>query len=756
MDKFQGIFDQGFSGILEDSTRKTMPSFLEKLAEQEIAYNPAEVEPMDITFDKNMALTRADELTSRVSRDVNKENRFTVEKTQRNATEEKLKEIDKTVEGMLSQGKDFEEMQKHLLDKYPKESVNQYLESKVRLILNKFSFLGFSDIPDKQATITEQSKVKNQIKRAFVTDLLKKFSKLEYVSSDVVKEFKSLLDSKRPLKVACKFLFSLDKIKKAFYADNVNDRIAFSRDVDKVNIQPSEVKDNEKRNTVVRNQNIYATMLTEYKELLYSKLDNSEIAKIMSKDFGVEKYQKFASVYANDIQKISKFYERQSFSTDFASATKEAYELIPKNKEVKINANLMFNFASQLMSEGERFATIKKALEKKFGSEATLKFLGSSECESHLQKHYGQLGYIYIDSNIYTNCDEMYDSFKKMQHIGKKLIFNVKANSKCTTCTLNKKGECQKVNLLISNNPIVRSSRAAKKVFIKAATFMPKTYIEAFSKEIKQEDSNKELVSKFALGMQSALDEAKQSQDFNNNFVRSAEVAYTLEPQNKPIEIDVNLMLNEAFSLMSNGEKIEVIKTALNKKFDSKATKMFLNSYEKQLQNHYGQLGFVFIDSNIYSNCDEMKDDFSKMQHVGSKLISSLKANSKCKGCILNKEGMCQKVDLIISANPVVRSSRAAKKLFVKAATFVPQSYIDSFIKELKSDDSNKELISKFALGIETAFEDEMKNIGKRASKDRNETTEDQESFIAAESFNVDLFKKENTSRIIDSVIQEK
>jgi len=502
MEKFQGIFDQGFSGIFEDSTKKTMPDFLDKLAEQEIGYEPPVLDEVVIPFTKEMGLSRADELTSRVSRDTNKENRFTVESNQKRADEEKLKQIDKTVEGMLSEGKDFDQMQEHLLDKYPKETVNKYLESKIKLILNKFSFLGFSDLTEKEATLISQVKAENSIKRAFVTDLLKKFSKLEYVSPEIIKEFKCKLDTQRPLKVASSFLFSLNTIKKAFYSENVNDRIAFSRDVDKVIVQESDKKDNNERNSNIAKQNVFATMLAEYKELVCSKLADAEIAKVMSKDFGVEKYQKFAFIYANDMSKIAKFYQRQNFSTNFASLVEEGYEVQSRNRVAKTDTTAMLNFACELMTQGSDFKAVKEAVNNKFGFEAAVSFLGSHGAQ--LQKHYGQIGYIYIDSNIYASCDEMKQSFAKIIHIGKNLIFNVKANSKCANCTLNKCGECQKVNLSISNSPIVRSPRAAKKVFDKAASFLPKYYVESFVKQIKQADSNMELVSKFALGMNTA------------------------------------------------------------------------------------------------------------------------------------------------------------------------------------------------------------------------------------------------------------
>src|SRR5271157_3363889 len=67
MDKFQGIFDQGFSGIYEDSN-KTLPDYLDILAEQEKDFKPEEFDTPIIPFDKDSSLSRANELTSDGSR----------------------------------------------------------------------------------------------------------------------------------------------------------------------------------------------------------------------------------------------------------------------------------------------------------------------------------------------------------------------------------------------------------------------------------------------------------------------------------------------------------------------------------------------------------------------------------------------------------------------------------------------------------------------------------------------------------------
>ena len=213
-------------------------------------------------------------------------------------------------------------------------------------------------------------------------------------------------------------------------------------------------------------------------------------------------------------------------------------------------------------------------------------------------------------------------------------------------------------------------------------------------------------------------------------------------------------MTDFAFGLMTNGKKLSSVKESLIRQFDKDPTEEFWKENESKLQKHYGQLGYVFIDSNIYKTCDEMKESFSKIQHAGSKLIISLKANSKCDGCSLHKEGKCEKVGLLVSNHPLVRSPRAARRIFEKGSSFLPKEYVEKFSSKISYRGGNFDLISQFALGIESALQEENKNIGKVASRDRSNSTEIHQGFVPAISYGVDIFKDQNDSKIIEDVLK--
>ena len=506
MDRFQGIFDQGFSGLLQESNRKTMPDYIEKLAEQEINYEPPKLDVPNILFDKDQNLTRANELTSDGSRESNRQNRFTEERNEREASDNRVRNIDKVAFEAYDKQLGFEGIKSSLLSKFPREQVIRYLEAKVKLFLDKFSFLGFENIEEKKANIVEQSKEEFKITRSTVHDILEKFSKLEYISNAVVKEYKDLLHSKRPLDVVSTFMFSHDCIKQSYYKQK-EARVTFQRDSDEKQLTLRDIDNNTQKNSTLRKQDVFATMLNEYKQGINSRLSKSEIGKKLSKVHGFDKFQEFSTKFKNDVMMIDRFANRQTFDTDFASSTLKGVEIQPKAKPISIDVKAMTNFSFNLMTSGNSLEKVKESLKKNFGFEAATQFLASNEHK--LQKHYGQLGYLFIDSNIYENCEKMATAYSNLQHAGSKLIYSMKANEKCPGCSLNKEGSCSKTGLLISNNPIVRSSRATKRVFEKASSFVPQTYIDIFVPQIK--DSNLELVSRFALGIEVALNDEKKN-----------------------------------------------------------------------------------------------------------------------------------------------------------------------------------------------------------------------------------------------------
>jgi len=135
-DKLNGVFDGGFSGIIYEGKRKpTMPSFIDKLAEQEkdVKEEAQTEEIKDLANKEPLGLTRANDLTSDESR--------VVESRAKTAIAEQ--QVEKEVEKLLSSGYDINEMQEKLEKKFPSADVQKYLQSNAKSIFNKYGQLGY-------------------------------------------------------------------------------------------------------------------------------------------------------------------------------------------------------------------------------------------------------------------------------------------------------------------------------------------------------------------------------------------------------------------------------------------------------------------------------------------------------------------------------------------------------------------------------------------------------------------------------------
>ncbi|MDD5651380.1 MAG: hypothetical protein PHF86_13355 [Candidatus Nanoarchaeia archaeon] len=604
MDPLNGIFDQGFSGILDSTpSRKTMPDYIEKLAEQEINYEPPKLEVPVIPYEKDSGLSRANELTSDGSRESNIENRFTAEKSQRIAQDVVMKTIDRTVETLIRDKKSFEQIHTELLSKYAKEQVFKYLESSIRLHLNEYSFLGFENLEEKHANIIEQAKIDFKIRRATVHDILDKFSGLEFITKATIKEYKDLLEAKRPVFVASKFLFSLDSIKRSYY--NAKEaRVAFQRDADEKDLHIREVKNNDKKNAALQKQAFYAEIMSDWKKGLNSRLSQSEIGKMIAHKYSFNTFRDFVETHKEELKKLERFARRQNFDTNFASSTLQGVEIEPKSKPLTINTKAMTNHAFNLMTMGDDLETVKSSLRQKFGFEAANQFW--TENDYKLQRHYGQIGYVFIDSNIYTNCDEMAMHFSKIQHAGGKLIYSLKANPKCNNCSLNNCGTCTKVALLVSNSPLVRSPRAVKRVFEKASSFVPKSWIETCAAIVSNDQSK--TISTFTLGIQAALDEEKK----NIGKRASKDRTETTETQESFVQPDNNFDVE----LFSNKNSASIIDDILN---ETKKSSTEWKTYEFPTIQHLSQFKRKLRDNGISFHVSKKSGPLSKIVVENSK-----------------------------------------------------------------------------------------------------------------------------------------
>lgn len=479
--KMNRIFGDSLSGIINEGKRKsTMPAFLEKLAEDEEKVKEDGEEWIDeeglsdesISYDENIGLSRATELSNDESRIVESKKVESIDYK---------KKIEKEVEALLSSGYSPKEIEKALVRKFPRSQVKKFFEANSIELLKKYGQFG-----------------------------IKFFEKLSYKESknieDSIRNHKSRLKEERAMAVLSSFYDYLKKLKNQKQRTDSENRVSFKRDVDQKEMKERTFDiNNKKRNAKIEEEKTLDKMLIDFKASIQSGLSKKESHQKLLKAHKPTIIEKFYTKYSEKIKSYIKFSQHERFETDFNKIAPKAkvknVEEFENRKSTKDDKK-MLNYAFDLMTNGKSIREINRGLKKKFGFNNVVGFLQDNM--SKLSKHYGQLGYIFIDSNIYSNCDEMKKSFANISHNGNNLIYAVKASKECRECTSNAHGKCKKVDLLISNHPIVRSSRAARKVLKRALKFLPKDYVNEFEKRISN-DNNMKLISEFSLGMEEAL-----------------------------------------------------------------------------------------------------------------------------------------------------------------------------------------------------------------------------------------------------------
>ena len=509
-------FAHGMSGILDEGKRNTMPAFMEKLAEEEAAIlNEDEpvVDLINVEFDDE-PLTRGDDVTSDESRRIEG---FEIEKPSQD-------KIEKETEVLLAEGNDLTDIAKELKRKFPAKAVEKFVETHQKELLQKYGQLGYiyldkrmydscEDIKAHLARLparnlltklkeSETSKVKcrdcTKYKSGYCLLTNLKVANMPEITSDkeakfVINKFASIdisirdqfierLAAENPARVIAEFLVAAENLRRESGQLDSN----FKRDNDQKEMKERLVDNNNAKNAAIEEAKLNSAILQDLKAAIESGIDVKEAHKRLTQTYTPLQLESVYAKHASEIESFVKFYNRNKEAKieRFENEGSKKDILTAKNKVAKEKELFreMMKHADLMLSEGNDAKTVQDSLKKTFGIDKTIKFM--SEHARILNKHYGQIGYVYIDSNLYGNCDKMAEALKGLKHAKKPLLYNVKACQNCAKCSQNEAGLCKKVDLMISNNPVITSPRAASKLFKRAEATVPKEYIENFSKKI--------------------------------------------------------------------------------------------------------------------------------------------------------------------------------------------------------------------------------------------------------------------------------
>jgi len=540
--------DNKISGLLQESNRKTMPDFMSKLAEEEkdTKYGPEipeDYKPEEIEFEQE-TFSRAKELTSDESRNVES----------RKAATPDEEEIQKEFEKLLAEGIDSKDIIAKMQKNYPLESIKKFVESSKDFVL-KYSQLGHTYIDKNTYTTCEEmrehfaslkgkgkvliSKIKadtsevkgkkasckncTKFKQSYclLTNLqvtanpevstqkeasvvLANIRKNAFIDPDIMDEYTDKLAKSQPIDMLSSIISSMEDILTRSASRNFINKVAFNREDSEKDSDRIITKNNVKNAKIEEDANDQK-ILEHFKKYVQAGLSRKATHDKLIEQYNPNVLEKFYSKFAKQINSLDKFMNRKNDLEGIVGRVANESEI--RNIETEevidpVKQASMKNIALNMLTTGYSLNEIKTSFKKAYSPLENNTFFNMNA--TRLEKEYGQIGYNFIDSNIYDNCDNMKKAHEKITDFRKQFLYNVKASSKCDSCTLNITGKCEKVGLRLSNSPIIRSSRSAQKHLSRTASILPKGYIDQYQSKVS--DSNMKLISEFNLGAKQAFE----------------------------------------------------------------------------------------------------------------------------------------------------------------------------------------------------------------------------------------------------------
>lgn len=138
---------------------------------------------------------------------------------------------------------------------------------------------------------------------------------------------------------------------------------------------------------------------------------------------------------------------------------------IVENRQKKASIDQIEKEARRLLMIGVSLEKIASILKRRVAKE-DLKAFNTLKLESE----FGKLGHIYLDASLVDDCNDLSLISKNATISFKSLLQNVKKIAKCDTCLCNKKGQCSKLGLNITDDLTIKTAEQAKSVLNKFAS----------------------------------------------------------------------------------------------------------------------------------------------------------------------------------------------------------------------------------------------------------------------------------------------
>lgn len=190
--------------------------------------------------------------------------------------------------------------------------------------------------------------------------------------------------------------------------------------------------------------------------------------------------------------------------------------------------------ARQIMMTGVNLEKVASILNKKYSQVEMMQF---NTIIPKLEQEFGKLGHIYLDASLIDDCNDLAvikDTISKVSSIA---IRHIKSSAKCQDCNFNKRSQCVKLSLNVTDDPTIKTAKEAKHIINKFAAlryinsyFMKSSDLTSYYNRLANEnpdavvrdfliDVNNKRIAKQTTNLRLAAEESKAEKLANKQLI---------------------------------------------------------------------------------------------------------------------------------------------------------------------------------------------------------------------------------------------
>lgn len=482
--------------IFDDQHQK-MSSWMDKLATEQVSNFSKDDLKDDEVCEKTSAEYKGISSTWNTKKDVEP---LFLDDTNRKISnkpepEIKLDEVEKQARQLLMAGLNIEKLSSVLKKKYSKQLVEDFMQTKIASIEQEFGKLGctyvdaslVADCSDLSEILRTSNKVAsiaissvkkigkcddcNRNKRSHCIKLgldivdqptvktakeaksiINKFASLKYINSYFIKseeltKYYDRLASENPEKVVKDFLIDIENRRQAKQTSNI--RLA---------AEETSAVEPKKKASLIKIGKEDIEISNAFKQFLIQDQSLRTAKSTLSKRYGEDRVKAYIKEAREELDKYIKFVSAKPKTASLRDEAVESTGLLENKQSIAKTASAI-KMAYSLKTFRLSTEDIEKNIARTYGAEITKIALNklSDDTEARL------LGLTYIDSNLYSNANEIKDVLNILKRKSNNTIFQIKEGHACKLAN-NPEGVCSVTGLKIVKDASVNSKEQAMKL----------------------------------------------------------------------------------------------------------------------------------------------------------------------------------------------------------------------------------------------------------------------------------------------------